>query len=432
MMASLAVGLAATKEPWSAGFRSYVRDHSQGVGIEVLMDRAALRRALPRIDVLVLDDVMRIFSQSDVSRARDGGVHVVGLFDHSAGMGRQYLVTLGVDQVATASTPPAELLALISRVQPRPKTRMGPAGWSPGPGDGQRGGAARKGKGTISAWTKVSGGAGLSEAVVTAAEVLSKSSRALLIEAEEVSPVLVSRLLRNPEGGLPWALSRARQGLRALPEGLSGPRGDGTAPIGHFDVVCAAPGTAQVIGAAQLERLVLEAAECYDHVLVETSALAGPPSTGDQFSAARVVLRGAGLIVIMAAADPDGAARLVQWRASALAAGVEAPCWAVFGRARKSRYENEHLRAVVEANTGRYPFAGFSYLPEDPTVQRARWNAEIAWKGPWLSALGDLVASSLVLARSQVAGGGRAPEPGTHIHPTDNKASGKPERVVAL
>jgi len=73
----------------------------------------------------------------------------------------------------------------------------------------------------------------LTEAVVAAAEHMSKRARYLLVEAEELSPILVSRLLRSPETGLPWAVSRAGQGLRALPEALSGPREDGTAPVGH-------------------------------------------------------------------------------------------------------------------------------------------------------------------------------------------------------
>jgi hypothetical protein len=388
---SLSVGLAATTASWSAAFRSYVLDHSQGVELEVVMDRAGLRRAQAKIDVLVLDDVMRTFSALDVFRARDAGIHVLGLSDHSAGVGRQYLLSLGVDQVVAAATEPHELLALVCQIRPRRDAGTTTPSWPLWPADIPVGGEAKRARGVVCAWTKVSGGAGLTESVVAAAEVLSSRARVLVIEAEEVAPILVSRLLRSPEGGLPWALSRVRQGLGALPEGLSGARDDGTTPVGHFDVICAAPGAAHVVGPAQLEKLVIESAASYDYVLVETGWLVGSPSTRERFSAARKVLQMAGSIVVMAAADPEGAARLVQWKASALAAGVGVPCWAAFGRARKSRYEKDHLRGLVEANTGRHPYSGFVFLPEDAAVERARWNAEIAGKGPWQSAVRDLV-----------------------------------------
>ncbi|MGH9104609.1 MAG: hypothetical protein ACRDZX_01990 [Acidimicrobiales bacterium] len=398
MAANLRLGVAATKAPWSAALRSYVRDHGQGVEAEVVMDRAGLRRAVPRIDVLVLDDVMRTFSVVDVARAHDGGVHVVGLFDPATGMGRQYLTALGADQVVPASASPAELMALISQLAPRRPGRADPPDWGLWARPTSASPAPKRGRGHISTWTKVSGGPGLTEAVVAAAEHLARRGRVIVVEAEEAAPVMASRLLRSPELGLAWALARARQGARALPGALSGARGDGTVPLGHFDVLCGPPAAAAPIAAAHLDRLLSEAVNCYDHVLLETGWLLGVPAGGERFSATRLALQRAATVVVMAAADPEGAARLVQWRAAALAAGVSVPCWAAFGRARRSRYEQGHLQSLVEANTGRHPFSGIRFLPEDPTVARARWNAEIAWKGPWLVAVKELAASSVLSA----------------------------------
>jgi hypothetical protein len=391
-MTGLTIGIGATKAPWSAALRSYLRDHSQGVAVEVIMDRPGLARAISRIDVLVMDDIMRMFSITDIARAQDGGVHVVGLFDQGAGMGRQYLNGLGVDQVLPASLPSPELAVLLEQVKPRLQARSSlheRASWS----TSSAANVARRTSGFLSAWTKASGGAGLTEAVVAAAEHLARRSRVLLIEADEVAPVLASRLLRSPDTGLAWAASRAGQGLSALPEGLSGPRGDGTAPLGHFDVICGTPGAANVISPAQADKLLDEALGVYDHVLVETSWLIGSPAPRERFSAARAVLQKAGSVVVLTSADPEGAARLVQWKAAAFAAGVAAPCWAAFGRANKSRYERDHLRSLVEGNTGQHPFVGFASLPEDPTVLRARWNAELVWKGPWARSLRELATS---------------------------------------
>jgi hypothetical protein len=388
----LVVGLAATKAPWSAALRSYIRDHTQGISVEVIMDRIGLARSAARLDSLIVDDVMRTFSTPEIVGVQHHGVHVIGLYDGGTGMGREHLVNLGVDQVLPAVTPPAELVALMSECSPRTH---------PAPGAPRQTGApktaevprARRRRGLVCVWTKVSGGSGLTEAIVAAGEHLARKDRVLVIEADEVGPVLASRLMRSAETGLAWAVSRAGQGLKVLPEGLSGARGDGTVAVGHFDAICGTPGAAQVISAADLLRLVEEATASYDHVMVETSWLVGAPSGRERFNAARAVLATADRAVVFASADPEGAARLVEWRAAALAAGCRAPCWAAFGRARASRYERSHLASLLDANTGRRPFEGVHFLPDDPTVARARWNAEIVWKGPWLKAVTALAST---------------------------------------
>ena len=118
---NLSVGVGATKAPWSGAFRSHVRDHGQGLTVRVIMDRGELERAAPGLDVLVIDDVMRTFSISDMARAQDHGAHVVGLFDPGPGLGREYLVGLGVDEALSATTPPAELSAHFLQLERRPE-----------------------------------------------------------------------------------------------------------------------------------------------------------------------------------------------------------------------------------------------------------------------------------------------------------------------
>lgn len=403
-MTNLSVGLGATKAPWSSAFRSYVRDHGQGITLRVVMDRTELERAAPGFDILVLDDVMRTFSISDIAHAQDRGAHVVGVFDPGPGLGRQYLAGLGVDEVLPATTAPAELAAHFLQRERRPEPGTAVPG-RPNFAAATALGRPAERRGKLNAWTKVSGGCGLTEAVVAAAEHMSRQARVLLIEAEELSPILVSRLLRSPETGLPWAVSRAGQGLRALPEGLSGPRDDATSPVGHFDVICASPGAPQALNPAHLGRLVAEALGVYDEVFIETGWLVATSSGRERFGAVRDVLVGADCVVVMASADPEGAARLVEWKAAAETAGVSGPSVGVFGRARDSSYERDHLARVVLANTGRKPFASLSFLPEDQTVARARWNAEMVWRCRWLKAVTELVAASTASAAAARGGG---------------------------
>ena len=52
----------------------------------------------------------------------------------------------------------------------------------------------------------------------------------------------------------------------------------------------------------------------------------------------------------------------------------------------------------MQASTGRHPFAGFSFLPEDAIVMRARWNAELVWKGAWARAVHELAERSVASA----------------------------------
>lgn len=367
------------------------------------MDRPGLEAALPDLDVLVIDDIMRTFSVYDISRAQSFGVHVIAVVDQSKSATHEHVDSLGADQVLGCNLPPGELLAAVlesasdGRDLSAPRRALNGLAWAPRM-EGQK--STRKGSGWVCAWTRASGGAGLTEAVVAGALELSKRYRVLLVEAEEVAPVLVSRLARSPEGGLPWALSRAGQGLSALPEGLSRLRPGEPSARDCFDVVCAAPSAAHEINAAQLDRFLAEASTLYDYVLVETSWLLGASSGRERFSAARAVLRGAACIVVMATADPEGAGRLVQWKAAALGSSVGAPAFAAFGRCGASKYEREHLRSIVEANTGRHPFAGFAFLPLDPRVARARWNGELVRKGPFVESVGMLAAKTAAVAAS--------------------------------
>lgn len=402
MSNGLCVGLTATKGAWSAELRAHLRDHSQGISVQVIMDRANLQRIAPDLDIVVLDDLMRLFTASDIERLTEAGVSVFGVCHPLEGMGRQHLLALGAQHVVPADASAAEVVSLFDLVVPRTKRSNGlrqGGGW-PGPGlAGERHG--QNIHALVTVWTKVSGGAGLTEAFIAAGEHLATKDRVLLIELEEATPVLVSRLLRSPDNGLPWALARAAAGQRVLPEGLSGPRGDGVTPLGTFDAICMAPGPHPVPSPTAVGKLFAEVGPHYDHVLVESSCLVGSTADRERLSATNSALSRADRVVVMATSDPQGAASLVEWKAAALTAGVTAPCWAVFGRSKRSKYEQDHLRSLVERSTGRHPYHDVTFLPEDPVVHRARWNGELVWKGAWLRQVRSLTSMSVAGARAQ-------------------------------
>lgn len=402
MTRDLSVGVTATKASWSAELRAYLRDHTQGVTVDVIMDRQQLARSAARIDVLVVDDVMRLLNAGDIELAAGAGVRVVGVHDALDGLGHDYLAALGIDRVHDASAPVQELATWLLQMGRRNRLVLDMSERAQYPDGGADERQHRnKQRAALSVWTKVTGGCGLSEAVVAAAHHMARTAQVLVIELDAVAPVLVSRLLRSPDTGLNWALSRTAQGRNVFPGALCGARDDGVSPLGAFDVVCAGSSPSQAVSWAHFQRLLSEAEDRYDHILVEGGCLPGPPSQRERSAPAVPLLQKADHIVVLASSDPEGAARLVEWRAFTTAASVDAPCWAAFGRASASRFERAHLANIVEDNTAASPFSGLSFLPEDAIVQRARWNGEMVWKGPWLKAVHALVtASAAPLVRS--------------------------------
>ena len=82
MSQPMRVGVTATRAPWSLRFRGFVRDHASGVLIEPLLEASQIpgpgQRAL---DVLIVDDQMRIFTAAQIGAVQAQGTHVIGLWD---------------------------------------------------------------------------------------------------------------------------------------------------------------------------------------------------------------------------------------------------------------------------------------------------------------------------------------------------------------
>lgn len=412
---TVVVGLAATRAAWSAELRSFVRDHTTGITAETVLDGRRLGRGRGRqLDVVVVDDVTRVLGAGDIGAAVAGGTVVIGLYNSEGGRGRAYLEGLGVSRLLPVSVPTAELAALIGEIGPvnsgclSQTDTVAPETVAYGgslPAGGRR-------RGSLTVFTSVSGGAGLTETLIGLAQCWAARWRVLVIEANPLAATLAVRLRRDPAYGLGWALGRLAQGRPALPDGLSPMLAGSAGGSGGFDVVAqsASPGGPPLVDPAQLQALVEEGLGGYDHVLVEAGPLVvAPPAAGgsDRFSAGRAMLAGADRVVVLAGPDPESAARLVEWRAAAGEVGMAAPVWAVFGRvAGRGAFEASQLTALVGASTGPGGFAAVRVLPEDPVVARARWNGELVWRGRWRKAVDRLAAD---LAAAPVAAAGPAP-----------------------
>jgi Mrp family chromosome partitioning ATPase len=405
MATATLVAVTATKAPWSTNFREYCREHTTDLSVEVIVSvRALLQPAHRHYDVLVIDDMMRLVGAADVAAAHDRQVHVIGLTDASQGLGRASLENLGADQIVPADLGPAALADLVRSVGPRnaqaePLRR--PASSHPYT-------EAHRRHGVLTTFTPVSGGAGLSEAIVAVGEILARQRQSVLVvEATEVFPVLASRLRRTADSGLPFALARAQHVGPVFPEGLTGRRNDGTVPLGSFDVICgmSAPGGPSPVNPVELTTLLEEALTVYDHVLVDTGPwLTRAAQVGrDRLNAARPSLALAQRALVFARATPDGAAQLVEWRSAAHDSGLAIPAFAVFGRS-KSNYERSHLAHLVQLHASwPHGFAGTLFLAEDRRLTKARWNAQLVTSGKWWRSIRALVET---MTASPTAGAG--------------------------
>ena len=114
---------------------------------------------------MVIDDTTRIFRPGDVGALVASGTVVIGLFDAEVGLGRRYLEDLGVSRLLPVSVPTAELAAELAKVGP-----VNAAAVAAAPDAIRPAGVGARRRGVLSVWSAVSGGAGLSEAVVAAAE----------------------------------------------------------------------------------------------------------------------------------------------------------------------------------------------------------------------------------------------------------------------
>lgn len=384
------VALSPTKSDWSTSVRAYTRDHCNDIETEVTVTARSLLQPPHRsFDVLLVDDVMRLFTAADIAAAHDRQIHVIGLTDQVQGLGRAYLEELGVDQIVPVSTPAAAIVDMVRAIGPRnahtePVKRAPlPPQWEPAPGR----------RGSLAAFVPTSGGTGLSETLVASAELLARKRQSVLVvEADEVRPVLANRLRRSAQSGLPSALSLAQQARPVFPAGLSGPNSDGLAPIGSFDAICgvSSPGGPTPVNPVDLHRLLQEALATYDHVLVDTGPWLTSQTGRDRLGAARTVLELASRVVVFGRSTPDGATQMVEWRANAHENGVGAHLWAVFGRCR-DKYERSHLGHVLDSSTlAVRSFADVHFLPEDRHVAKARWNAQLVERGAWLRAVKSL------------------------------------------
>nr|MDP8977476.1 hypothetical protein [Actinomycetota bacterium] len=111
-MTDAELAIVASPRPWAQRLHRFVADHGGArVRTTVLHADDALAE---RYDVLVVDDTTSFLTRRLVSRVRDGGRRVLGVFDPEDPRGKGELVELGVDDMIEREASPREFLVAIA------------------------------------------------------------------------------------------------------------------------------------------------------------------------------------------------------------------------------------------------------------------------------------------------------------------------------
>jgi MinD-like ATPase involved in chromosome partitioning or flagellar assembly len=283
---------------------------------------------------------------------------------------------LGADGTVRASADPGEIVAAVVVLAPDESfvsTRP--------PSDPMA--DAHRGASRHAALVAVGGpsGAGASEvAIGVAAAGARRGARAVVVDADHVTPSIAARLGLPLEPNLCSAVDAVAFGLGAVPGAL-------------FDlgdrwpaVLVGAPSrrAAEALAATDVRAVADVLGERYAPVVVDLAA----PATAYGPDLAPAILERAGAVIGVGAATPVGVIRLVEWVALVDPYVAETPLHLVVNRASTVRSRRAELASELLAS-GRA--ASLTFIPHDPRVEDAVWDAAIPERGAFARASADLL-----------------------------------------
>lgn len=334
------VAIAVSARGWPDALRQVLADHGGGRLRLTAMSPADLEDE--DFTVLLVDDICSFLDRALVREVHRDGKVVIGV--HGDQAGRSYLESLGVDATIDAAAPVSDFVSAIRRVGPkvdaaaeaRPVHRAGP---------------------DVTFVSGVSGGVGTTEIALGLGMAL---GGVVLLDIAD-RPSLAQRT------GL-----RLHPNLATAAEALDHGNGSVDAAVQRVTADVGLVAGSRSVPASS-GRIVAALVEVASYIVVD----AGTRSTDFGISVDREVLVGA--------ASPVGVTRLLDRLGSA-----DALPHVVLNRASRSRYQRWELASTVGEEV--QP-ASLTFVPEDPRVALANWNCSIVGRGPFRSAVDDLVGA---------------------------------------
>jgi hypothetical protein len=397
----LTVGVVASTRAWRNELQTYVRNHVSGVRLIVLREPRAL--VDEEFDVVVIDDVATLLTKLSIKRLRQRGVGIVGVYDpdEPADVGQRLLRDLGVDVTLAATASAEEMLRQIGTLGPAAALQdevrkyldsLEPASPStPAPALG----AAQL---SLLAVAGVSAEPAGCEVATTIATVLAqRGERVIVVDVNEVAPTLARYLAYALEPNLLSALDALRHGsgVGADPLAVRSPGASGSVP---WDAIVGLANPAAdwaQLRDADLVALLEELGSRWDRVV----AVVGPhleelEGLGpERFGATRATVAAADAVVGVAPATRLGVLAWLDWAADVEDLLGPRPLCAVLHRLPRSPFKQAELAAALRANVAPELLAGVFFLPEDPRVEDAAWQAAPLLRGPFVKAVGEIVAA---------------------------------------
>lgn len=393
------VALVFSPEEWVETLHRHFADHGGARVRQVVMDPTL---ALEEVyDILVVSHRWPALTRAFVDALHGRGRRVLGVFEADEPVGREFLLSLGVDDVIDSGASMNEFVAAIASLQtnihqvPADETIGAPSAAIPPIGADE----------LDSALVAVGGppGGGTTEIAVELARTL-HSSRApvALVDADEVVPAVAQRLGLSIEPNLRTAVDAVEHGAGEVGASLlTGPDG--------VHVLCGLPNVAAWSQVRPAEIIDVIRALCRGHRFVVADVanrledVGGGPRS--RYGISREVVARASLLVGVGQATPVGVTRLLAWVADVRVLNTDAPLHLLVNRAPADAFRQAEIAEEIRRT---YPPASLTFAPHDRRVELAAWDGTAVARGPFVKAVAELARLVAPVATTTRASKSRA------------------------
>jgi MinD-like ATPase involved in chromosome partitioning or flagellar assembly len=392
------VGVVATHQEWRREFTFHVRDHvpDSALVVKSLHEPAD---AFEEVDTVVVDDTLGFLTAVQVVALHDLGVRVVGVYDPSGrrGKGRMALERLGVDAVVAISDDPAALVDAVADL-PAGSRRNRRNGHDTAPALPVAVGGAQ-----ASVVISVGGGSdspGRTEtAVAIARSIALRGSRVVLVDLDEHNPSVARRLGFGLTPNVLDALTVVAAGADLA--GVVAQRGAIGGGEVDFDVVAGLVNPSDWAQLHDVSRLLDAAGRAWPYVVVDTGGVCAAdqmPPGGIRNAATRVALRHADQVVAVCNGTRSGMLRLFDWASSADDLLTANAVTLAVNRAPRDGFRRGELVDQIATTLPAHMCGDVEFLPPDPGLAAADWEAAPPTDGPFSAAV-DLLVDRMVPRR---------------------------------
>jgi MinD-like ATPase involved in chromosome partitioning or flagellar assembly len=405
-MGVVEIAIGVSHRAWAQSLFGYVADHGGAtVRKRVLSDEDAIDGDY---DVLVVDDSSSVLTRRVVQELHHRGRQVLAV--HAAGDYRapEALRAIGADATIEDNATPERFVDLIAGLAP-PRRREGtgsvddafaqitrelgddlpPTGGLPEGRDPNRG--------WVTVVLGVTGGCGATEIALELTRALERrGERAVLVDADEVAPSLAQRTGLPLVPNIRNAVDAIEQRVGSLHETLTPLPGD------EPEVLCGLsnPGDWVHVRPGQVADVIGELAQHCRQVVVNAGPRAEDVTASNglaRYGITRLMLTAADQIVLVAAPNPVGVARLLDWVVRFKAVDRSKPVRVALNRTPSGAFYRRELEREIYRS---FIPTTLHVLPFDKRVEEAAWNGRLVPGGPFAKAVANL-AGQLPVAQQQ-------------------------------